>query len=42
MLNRTISFLLMLGTLAFAGCVSTVGEDYNTDVFNEVNERAGG
>lgn len=41
-LAQFLAFLMLLGTLALAGCVHTVGEDYSTDIFDEVNDRAGG
>lgn len=41
-LSQFLAFLMLLGALALAGCVHTVGEDYSTDAFEDINERAGG
>ncbi len=36
------SFIALFITLLLSACVTTVNDDYSTDVFDDVNERAGG
>ncbi len=34
--------IVALVSLALSACVTTANDDYSTDVFDEINERAGG